>query len=226
MKKIKKYKRFERFWHWAQSALILFLAITGFEVHDSIHIFGFEKAVMFHRYAAYALLLLIGLAIFWHFTTDEWKNYIPTLKNIRAQIRYYTIGIFRKEPHPTHPGRWHKLNPLQIFTYLGFKILIVPIVVLSGLLYMFHKTMNANDVVIISSIDLSVIANWHTFGAFILVTFIILHVYMTTTGERPTSNIKAMVTGYEEIEEDIDDQKTDERPEPIAEVVTPKRAEL
>lgn len=216
MKKIKKYKRFERFWHWGQAALIFFLAVTGFEVHDSIHIFGFEKAVIFHRYASYALLLLIGLAIFWHFTTDEWRNYIPTLKNIRAQFRYYTVGMFRNEPHPTRQGRWQKLNPLQIFTYLAFKILIVPIVVLSGLLYMLHKTINANDVVIISDFDLSVIASWHTFGAFVLVAFVILHVYMTTTGERPTSNIRAMVTGYEEFEEEAAPDKTKTKIEPKA----------
>ncbi|WP_234571460.1 cytochrome b/b6 domain-containing protein [Rhodohalobacter sp. 614A] len=226
MKKIKKYKRFERFWHWGQAALILFLAVTGFEVHDSIHIFGFEKAVMFHRYAAYALLLLIGLAIFWHFTTDEWRNYIPTLKNIRAQLRYYTVGMFRNEPHPTLHGRWQKLNPLQIFTYLAFKILIVPIVVLSGLLYMFHKTINANDVVIISDIDLSVIAAWHTFGAFILVAFIILHVYMTTTGDRPTSNIRAMVTGYEELETKSDESEDETPSEPKAEVIATEGGEL
>ena len=197
--KLKKFKRFERFWHWSQFVLISFLALTGFEVHDSIHIFGYEKAVQFHRTASYALLVLIVFAIFWHFTTDEWKQYIPTFRNMRAQIRYYLIGIFRNEPHPTKAGRWQKLNPLQIFTYLGFKILIVPVMVGSGLLYMFHKTINVNNVVVISRFKLENIAAWHTFGAYVLITFVIIHVYMTTTGERPTSNIKSMLTGYEEL---------------------------
>lgn len=205
MNKVVKYKRFERFWHWSQAALILFLAVTGFEVHDSIHIFGYEKAVEFHRVAAYAFIVLIIFAIFWHFTTDEWRQYIPTFTNIKAQIRYYLIGIFRHEPHPTQKDKWQKLNPLQILTYLGFKILIVPVMVVSGLLYMFHKTINVNNVVIISDIELSRIAYWHTFGAFVLVAFVILHVYMTTTGETPTANIKAMLTGYEEVPEGNDD---------------------
>jgi thiosulfate reductase cytochrome b subunit len=198
MSKIQKYKRFERFWHWSQAALIFFLAITGFEVHDSLHIFGYEKAVEFHRIASYAFLVLIVFAIFWHFTTEEWKQYIPTFKNIKEQVHYYTVGIFKKEPHPTQKDKWKKLNPLQIFTYLGFKVLIVPIMVGSGLLYMFHKTINVNDVVIISDWELGTIATWHTFGAYVLIAFIIVHVYMTTTGERPTSNIKAMLTGYED----------------------------
>ena len=199
MKKIKIYKLFERFWHWSQSGLILFLALTGFEVHNSIHIFGFEKAVQFHRVASYLFLILIVFAIFWHFTTEEWRQYVPTFKNLKAQVRYYLIGMFKSEAHPTHKSRWKKLNPLQILTYLGFKVLIVPVMVGSGLLYMFHKTLNINNVVIIQDISLESVALWHTLGAFVLVTFIIIHVYMTTTGETPTANIKAMVTGYEEL---------------------------
>ena len=198
MSRNQKYKRFERFWHWSQSALILFLAVTGFEVHDSIHIFGYEKAVEFHRVASYAFIVLIVFAIFWHFTTDEWRQYIPTFTNIKAQFRYYLVGIFRKEAHPTQKDKWQKLNPLQILTYLGFKVLIVPVMVVSGLLYMFHKTINVNNVVIVRDIELGSIAYWHTFGAFVLVAFVIMHVYMTTTGETPTANIKAMMTGFED----------------------------
>lgn len=205
MKRIKVYKRFERFWHWAQAGLIFFLAFTGFEVHDSIHIFGYEKAVYFHRVAAYALMVLIVFAVFWHLTTDEWKQYIPTFKNLKAQVRYYLVGIFKNAPHPTHKTRWQKLNPLQILTYLGFKVLIVPVLVGTGLLYMFHKHINANDIVVISKIPLDIIANTHTFGAFILMVFVIVHVYMTTTGHSLTANIKAMVTGYEE----VDDEEAD-----------------
>ena len=42
------FKRFERFWHWSQAALIIFLLITGFEVHGSYALFGFEQAVNLH----------------------------------------------------------------------------------------------------------------------------------------------------------------------------------
>lgn len=200
MQRIKIYKLFERVWHWSQAALIFFLALTGFEVHNSISVFGYEKAVEFHRIASYLFLILIVFAIFWHFTTDEWRQYVPTFKNLSAQVRYYFVGIFKNEPHPVHKTRWQKLNPLQILTYLGFKVLIVPVMVFSGLLYMFHKTININNVVIVQDFSLESIALWHTFGAFVLIAFIIVHVYMTTTGTTAVSNIKSMLTGYEEIE--------------------------
>lgn len=214
MKKIYIYKRFERFWHWSQAALIIFLAITGFEVHGSFHLFGFEAAVNFHRIASYMLLGLISLAIFWHVTTGEWKQYITTTKRMADQIKYYTHGIFKGAPHPTKKTVLNKLNPLQVWVYLGFKIMIVPIMVVSGLLYMFHKNIDANNIVIISDINLKTIALWHTLGAWILVSFIIIHVYMTTTGHTIFSNISAMITGFEEIpEEDEEDGSKKEEEE-------------
>lgn len=206
MIKVYIYKRFERFWHWLQATLILFLSLTGFEVHDSIHIFGFEKAVQYHRVAAYLLLALIVFAIFWHVTTGEWKHYIPTTKKLKDQIRYYTIGIFKNEAHPTKKTALNKLNPLQVLTYLSFKIVLVPLVVGTGILYLFYKHIDANELVVISNIPLNTIAVWHTFGAFMLITFLLVHVYMTTTGETLTSNLKAMITGYEELEAESDEK--------------------
>jgi thiosulfate reductase cytochrome b subunit len=201
MKKVYIYKGFERFWHWSQASLILFLAVTGFEVHGTIQLFGFDKAVHFHRIAAYLLIGLFVFAIFWHLTTGEWKHYVPTFKKLRDQIKYYSIGIFKHEAHPTKKTELSKLNPLQVLVYLGFKIVLVPIVVISGLLYMYYARIDANNLVVISKIKLSTIAIWHTFGAILLLTFLIVHVYMTTTGETLTSNIKAMITGYEELED-------------------------
>jgi len=54
-RKVYMYKRFERFWHWAQALLIFFLAFTGFEVHGSYRVFGFERAVVLHNYAGWSL---------------------------------------------------------------------------------------------------------------------------------------------------------------------------
>jgi thiosulfate reductase cytochrome b subunit len=206
MKKVFIYQKFERFWHWSQATLIMFLALTGFEVHGTISAFGFEQAVRFHRFSAYALLLLIAFAIFWHLTTGEWRQYIPSTKKLKSQIKYYVSGIFKGEKHPTHRTELSKLNPLQKLVYFGFKVVLIPIVVITGILYLNYKTIDANNIIVISEIPLDVLAIIHTFGAFLLVSFLIVHVYMTTTGDTPTSNIKAMITGYEEIEDEIEKQ--------------------
>jgi thiosulfate reductase cytochrome b subunit len=209
MKQVYIYKGFERFWHWTQAALIIFLAVTGFEVHGSFEIFGFESAARYHRVASYGLMILIVFAIFWHFVTGEWKQYLPTTHKLKEQILYYTVGIFKGEKHPTRKTELSKLNPLQRLTYLGFKLVLIPVTVISGILYLFHKTIDMNDVVVVEDIPLETIAYWHTAGAFLLMVFLVVHMYMTTTGHTPSSNIKAMITGYEELEEE-ENEKSDE----------------
>jgi len=42
----------------------------------------------------------------------------------------------------------------------------------------------------------------HLAGAFLILLFFIVHVYMTTTGHTVFSNIKAMLVGYEEVPEE------------------------
>jgi thiosulfate reductase cytochrome b subunit len=202
------YKGFERFWHWTQAALILFLALTGFEVHGSLSFLGFEQAVVYHRLAAWAFLVLIVFAAFWHFTTDEWRQYIPTTRLLRAQLEYYVIGLFRGAPHPTKKTLLSKLNPLQKLTYLGLKLLIVPVLVLSGLLYMFYRYPQRHGIEALNVDGLYAIALVHTAGAFLLVGFLLGHLYLVTTGHTITSNLKAMVTGYE----DLDDREPGEGP--------------
>ncbi len=208
MRRVYVYKGFERFWHWSQASLIIFLAFTGFEVHGTIRVLGFEHAARFHRVASWMLIALIVFAIFWHFVTGEWKQYIPTTKKLAAQIRFYSIGMFKGENHPSKKSEVRKLNPLQRLVYLSFKLVLIPLTVISGIIYMFHKTIDKNDIVIISNFSLESVAFWHTLGAFLLMVFLVVHVYMTTTGHTPTSNIQAMITGYEELEED-DDEETE-----------------
>ncbi len=207
MKKVLIYKGFERFWHWTQAALIFFLAFTGFEIHGSYEFFGFANAVNYHNYAAKGFIVLIAFAIFWHFTTGEWRQYLPTFKHFKAQVDFYLIGIFKNAPHPTKKTVISKLNPLQRLTYLGLKLLVIPVMVSSGLLYMFYRYPGINAVKKIDIRSLEYVAYLHTFGAFLLVAFIIAHLYLMTTGSTPTSNLKAMITGYEDLEEHNDEKE-------------------
>jgi thiosulfate reductase cytochrome b subunit len=194
------YKGFERFWHWTQALLILFLAMTGFEIHGSIGFFGFEQAVAYHSAAAWTLLVLIAFAIFWHLTTGEWRQYVPTLENLREQAEYYAVGIFRSAEHPTRKSAVSKLNPLQRLVYLALKVLVIPMVVTSGLLYMFYRYPQRHAIEALNVEGLGAIAVLHTAGAFFLVAFLIGHVYLITTGLTLSSNLKAMITGWEDLE--------------------------
>lgn len=206
-KKVYVYRSFERFWHWMQAILIMFLAFSGFEVHGSYSFFGFEEAVMYHNIAAYLFIVLIVFAIFWHFSTGEWKQYIPTYKNLTNQIKYYLWGMFKNEAHPTKKTVLRKLNPMQKLTYFGLKVLVIPVMVSSGILYMLYRYPQRHEIKYLNIDSLEVIAIVHTIAAFFLVSFVIVHLYLITTGETLTSNLKAMFTGYEELEDDENEVK-------------------
>lgn len=199
-KKVYVYRSFERFWHWLQAILIIFLAFTGFEIHGEYKFFGFEEAVAYHNIAAYMFITLIVFAIFWHFTTGEWRQYIPTYKNLTAQMQYYLWGMFKNAPHPTKKTVLTKLNPMQKLTYFGLKVLVIPVMVTSGILYMLYRYPQRHEIKYLNIDSLEVIAIIHTIAAFFLVSFVIVHLYLITTGESLTSNLKAMLTGYEELE--------------------------
>jgi thiosulfate reductase cytochrome b subunit len=194
------YSGFLRLWHWAQALLVLTLLLTGFEVHGTIHLFGFEHATAYHELAAWSLLGLWALAWFWHITTGEWRQYIPSpINRIVAMLRYYGLGVFRGEPHPFHKDRLHRHNPLQRMAYLSLHIFIGPTIWISGLLYISYPYWNEFG---LSGVSLSLVALAHTATAFLMLTFLVVHIYLTlTTSEKPFSSIIGMVTGYEDVED-------------------------
>jgi len=195
--KIYIYQAFERFWHWMQVLLIFVLAITGLEIHGTFEILGYRTAVWTHDTASWTLIILVVFAIFWHFTTGEWRQYIPTTKLLKEQIEYYITGIFKGAEHPTNKLVYNKFNPLQRFTYLGLKMLVIPVMGITGLSYMYLNYPNQG----FQLAGLDIVAYLHTAGAYFLIVFVIVHVYLTTTGHRPLSAIIAMITGWEEVDE-------------------------
>ena len=218
-KKVYIYRSFERFWHWMQALIIFFLAMTGFEIHGSIRFFGYQNAVKYHNIAAYTFIILIVFAIFWHFATGEWRQYLPTVNNLKAQLNYYLFGIFSNAPHPTRKTVLSKLNPLQKLVYLALKILVIPTMMISGLLYMFYRYPQNGGIVGMNIDSVEVIALFHTAGAFLLLAFIIVHLYLITTGTTVTSNLKAMITGYEELETGETENNKKTIPDSVSEII-------
>jgi thiosulfate reductase cytochrome b subunit len=190
------FKKFERFWHWSQAFLIIFLMLTGFEIHGAYRNFGFETAVGYHTIAAWTLVGLWVFAIFWHLTTGEWRQYIPTTEKVVAMIQYYLLGIFKNSPHPFRQTSLRKHNPLQRLAYLGVLLFISPLIWVTGWLYLFYDQWAAWG---LGSLDLSLVATGHVIGAFLMLIFLIAHIYLITAGATLSSHLKAMITGWEEV---------------------------
>lgn len=201
MRRVYLYARFQRFWHWMQAVIILGLLVTGMDVHGLTMFIDYELACTLHNALAYALLAFIVLAFFWYITTGDFRQYLTEgnlLQKIQLQISYYMVGIFRNEPHPFKKNEISRLNPLQRITYLVLTLIGLPMQIVLGFIYYFY-----NELIMLGMPRewLEPIAWAHTLLAYLLVGFVIMHVYMTTTGTSLFSNIKAMVTGWEEVEE-------------------------
>jgi thiosulfate reductase cytochrome b subunit len=201
-KKVILYNGFNRIWHWLQAILMVTLVFTGFEIHGKFSVIGFEDAVKVHDFALWSMLVLLIFALFWHLTTGAWRQYIPTTDFLGEMVDYYVRGIFKNEPHPTKKTELSKLNPLQRLTYLGLNLFMLPFQGITGFLYLYYAKMSSEGNTIFSLEQLGIL---HTIGAIFLVTFLIVHIYLTTTGHTVFSNIQAMITGWEEIEVDDDE---------------------
>lgn len=196
MKKIYLYTRFERFWHWAQTILILLLMLTGYEIHGVYSLFGFEMAHDIHLYSGWTWIILYAFILFWLATTGEWKQYIPTTRKMLAVIKYYAYGIFRGESHPVPKSERVKHNPLQRLTYVGIATAILPVQMVTGFLYYSYNDWASWGW---ANLTLGAMAFLHMAGAFAILIFLIVHVYMTTTGHSLFAHFRAMITGWEDV---------------------------
>ena len=200
MSQILLFTGFERFWHWSQATLIFGLLLTGFEVHGTYSLFGFEQAIDYHVILAWTLIGLWTFAIFWHLTTGEWQQYVPTGKGLSAMILYYAYGIFSGEAKPYHKTRRAKHNPLQRLAYLGFKVVIAPALWISGILLLFYTSWIETSLG--DLLTLQMVAWVHVGAVFALLTFLVGHIYLAATMGQPWySLLKSMFTGYEDMED-------------------------
>jgi thiosulfate reductase cytochrome b subunit len=190
------YSRYERFWHWSQALLIFTLFFTGLGIHGTHDALPFGLAVRIHTLAAYALMVLWVFTTFWNFTTGQWRQYLFK-KGIVKVIRFYAYGILMGEPHPYKKSLQRKQNALQSLAYMTFMTLIGPALWATGLAYLFY---NGWDHFPWAGEALGIVALLHTAAAFAMGAFVIIHVYMTTTGKTPLHYVKTMITGYDRVE--------------------------
>jgi thiosulfate reductase cytochrome b subunit len=114
-------------------------------------------------------------------------------------VRYYILGIFKNAPNPFHKSTVKKHNPLQRLAYLALLAFVSPIIWGSGIFYLSYAYWQ--DWGIDAWLSLEGVALMHTVGAFMMLTFFFVHVYLTTTGHTPLAHIKTMITGWEEEEQ-------------------------
>ncbi|MFP4184377.1 MAG: cytochrome b/b6 domain-containing protein, partial [Halorhodospira sp.] len=176
---VRIFTRFEIFWHWSQAVLIFGLLLTGLELHGSYALLGFGKAFAVHIVLAWALIALWAFAIFWHLTTGEWRQYIPSGSGLARMAGYYAYGMFSGEAKPFLKTPSAKHNPLQRLAYFVFKAAIAPALWISGLLLLSYNLWSSTWLG--GLLPLALVAGVHVSAALALMVFLIAHIYMAAT---------------------------------------------
>ena len=207
MRRVYLYSLYERIWHWSQAAIILGFLVTGLEIHapERFGPLGFATALDVHTALGFFLVVNGFLGLFYQVTSGGIRQYLPEPRDFvslaAAQARYYLFGIFRKEPHPFEKSRGRRLNPLQRLTYLVILNVLLPLQIVTGFLLFGGLGLGP----IRDALGgLPVLVPIHAAGAWLFAAFIVMHVYLTTTGTTPTASLRAMLSGWEEFAGDGD----------------------
>ncbi len=197
------YHVYERLWHWLQTAAIVLLIITGLAIHkpDFFGFLSFRGMVLVHNVVAAILGLNAAFSLFYHLVSGEIRQYLPEPRGFFnqsiTQALYYVQGIFKGADHPFEKTPDKKLNPLQQLTYFAILNVLLPIQGITGILiWGAQRWPNIAE----SLGGLPFLAPFHTLIAWLFATFVVMHVYLTTTGHTPLAGIKAMMLGWEDVE--------------------------
>jgi thiosulfate reductase cytochrome b subunit len=202
-KRIDMYTLYERIWHWLQTLAILILAFTGLIIHkpEMFGIFGFKGVVYVHNIVAAVLVANAALALFYNVVSGDIQRFVPEPKGFFNQMvlqaKFYLNGIFKGEEHPFEKTQKKRLNVLQKITYLGILNVLLPLQIITGaMMWGVSRWPQIAE----SLGGLPFLAPFHTLVAWTFVSFIIAHVYLTTTGHTPMAGIKSMIVGWDEVE--------------------------
>ena len=198
--KIYLYPVWVRIWHWLNALFFLLLVLTGISMHfagKESHLVPFELSVKVHNISGIAVI--IGFIFFAFANRFTWngtyykirlKGYVEELWK---QIRFYSWGIFKKEPKPFPITKDRKFNPLQQFSYVIAMYILVPLIIISGIGLLFPRI---NLTSFMGKSGLWYTDLLHQFMGFFLTVFWLIHLYFCTIGKTATSNFKSMIDGW------------------------------
>jgi len=190
-----------RIWHWLQACLVIILIMTGFYLrrHGIATLKPHDPVLQWHRLVGYSMVLS---TLFW-FAYTVWSGNLrrhygirkSDFKGIPAQARYYLFTIFSGGRNPFTATPDDKYNPLQRLSYDAVMFVFLPALGVTGLLYL--------DIPVVRHFLLTqklvgLVGAVHLLFSYIVVLFLIVHLYLVTLGETVLSHTKAMICGYEE----------------------------
>lgn len=196
------YPKWLRLWHWVNAILFIVLIGTGISMqytgkNNPEYMIAFARAVKWHNLAATILTINYIFYVLGNILTRNGEYYRIRrenfMKDLIAQLKYYSGGMFKGEKHPFPVTEERKFNPLQKFTYVLAMYVALPLLIISGIGLLFPEITVKNFFGVSGLIYTDLL---HITMGFLLSIFMIIHIYTCTLGAKPTSLFWGMITGY------------------------------
>ena len=196
-----------RIWHWTNAVGFILMILTGMQIRyvGLIDVVSFKTAVTVHNFVGFVLIANFFVWLAFYLTSDRIRAYHSELNPKKhfigsmRQIYYYAFGIFRGEPNPFQVGIYRKFNPLQSMFYQIIMMLCLPLQIYTGILLWDVQRFSA-QVNFFGGVR--VIDTVHVLIFIVFVFYMFVHVYLGSLGHTRTTHYKAMITGYEDVEEE------------------------
>ncbi len=186
-----------RIWHGLQALLFLGLIATGISMHyagSEWAVISFSVSVRAHNACGIGTAVLWVVFVVWNTVSGRVRHYKPkdihVIHSLVIQIRHYGYGMFRGDPPPLSPGL--RNNHVQQLVYAGIMYVVMPVSIASGVLLLFPILAPERA---LGRAGLWPMAMLHLAVGYLLTLFLVVHVYLATTGETFFSLYREMLTG-------------------------------
>ncbi|MBS0011128.1 MAG: cytochrome b/b6 domain-containing protein [Bacteroidales bacterium] len=193
-----------RLWHMLNAILFLILIFTGVAMQyasgdRAFSLISFENAVSWHNVAAIILTLNYVVFVLGNIYTKNGRYYRIRKENfwsdLFSQLKFYSVGMFKKEKHPFPVSYDRKFNPLQKISYVLAMYVGMPVLIITGIGLLFPEILvrqffGLSGLVITDLLHIAI--------GFILSMFLLIHIYTCTLGDKPLTLFKSLIDGYHE----------------------------
>jgi thiosulfate reductase cytochrome b subunit len=192
-----------RLWHWITAILFISLTITGAVLHfatPNFTLIDYAAATTLHDIGGILLAVFYGIYLLMLIGTGYWRQYIPARqglwKRLMAQVAYYSTGMARDKPGNAVLAVGTRFNALQQLTYFFVVFGLLPLLVVTGLIYLYPQYVPRE--VLVGLGGLWPVALAHYVVGILGAAYLIVHIYIATSSPDAGADFRLMTTGRAE----------------------------
>ena len=174
------------------------LTITGIVLHfdgPEYMLIGYDSATTLHDVSGIFMAVLYGVHLVFMIGTGYWRHYVPTGEKLWARLKdqviIYTVAL--GDDRYAEPRADSRFNVLQQLAYLIVVFGLLPLLIVTGLLYLYYPAVVPETVLGLAGLWPLAFAHYALgiSGA----AYLVVHVYMATVGPNAGASLRLMTIG-------------------------------